>query len=38
MNMAYIWKNMMFNLVIQTTGVPVYYFVFGAKLVVVNSW
>jgi hypothetical protein len=28
----------MFNLVIQTTGVPVYYFVFGAKLVVVNSW
>jgi hypothetical protein len=23
--------------VIQATGVPVYYFIFGAKLVVVNS-
>jgi hypothetical protein len=30
-------ENMVFNLVIQATGVPVYYFIFGAKLVVVNS-
>jgi hypothetical protein len=34
--MAYIWKNMVFNLLIQATGVPVYHFIFGAKLVVVN--